>query len=160
MPRNGEGEVRPTHIVPGAKIKGDAWLSHVAKMLDQSELGKTDVVTWAGFNSQLMNDESIKPQAMIGILPLFPDKAATPSMMKHTMEIVKELKYWVDQTWSNTNPWCRPTSICHMQTAAMAVSWYSLGEDKFVMQWEHCTSRTSANWWWASCYNDLAGTLF
>ena len=58
--------------------------------MQKGELIKGDVMTWARFNSQIRSDESIKPQEMIGILPLFPDKAASPSMMKHTVEIVKE----------------------------------------------------------------------
>jgi len=59
-------------------------------VLQKGKLDKDDVVTWAGFNSQLSSNESIKPRAEIGILPLFPDKAASACMMKHTMEIVYE----------------------------------------------------------------------
>lgn len=37
-----------------------------------------------------MDEESVKPRAEIGVLPLFPDKAATPAMMKHAMELTKK----------------------------------------------------------------------
>ena len=91
VPRSGDGHVRPTNnLVHSAKVKDEAWVLHVAEVMHKGELMKGDVITWAGFNSQIRSDESIKPKAEIGILPLFPDKAAAPSMMKHTMEIVKE----------------------------------------------------------------------
>ena len=35
-----------------------------------------------------MPDDTIKPKAVIGMLPLFPDKAASPAMMKHAMNPV------------------------------------------------------------------------
>ena len=58
--------------------------------MQKGELMKGDVITWTGYNSHIRYDESVKPQAEIGILPLFSGKAAaSPSMMKHTMEIVK-----------------------------------------------------------------------
>ena len=34
-----------------------------------------------------MADDSVKPRAEIGVFPLFPEKAASPSMMKHAMEL-------------------------------------------------------------------------
>ena len=58
--------------------------------MQKGELMKGDVITWWEFNSQVRSDESNTSQTEIGILPLFPDKAASPSMMKHTMEIAKE----------------------------------------------------------------------
>ncbi len=83
--------VQPPHsLVHGAKVKDTAYISHVEDVLEKGESGNDEVVTWAGFSSQLMDNESVKPPAKIGILLLFPDKAASPSMMKHTMEIVKK----------------------------------------------------------------------
>ena len=37
-----------------------------------------------------MNDDSLKPPAVIGVLPLFPDKAASPSMIKHAMQLTMQ----------------------------------------------------------------------
>ena len=34
-----------------------------------------------------MSDDSVNPKAVVGVLPLFPDKAASPSMMKHAMHL-------------------------------------------------------------------------
>ena len=37
-----------------------------------------------------MGEDSIKPGAVIGVLPLFPDKAAYVPMVKHAMHVVKD----------------------------------------------------------------------
>ena len=100
--------------------------------MQKGELMKGDVITWAGFNSQIRSDESIKPQAEIGILPLFPDKAASPSMMKHTMEIVKENTEFINAGQTPVLGADQPLyPICKQ------LPWQfpeNLGEDKFVMQ--------------------------
>ena len=44
-------------------------------------------MTWAGFNSSLMGENSIKPRAVLGILQLLPDKADSVPMYKHAMHI-------------------------------------------------------------------------
>ena len=54
--------------------------------MQKGELVKGDVITWSGFNSQIRSDESIKPQAEIGILLLFPDK--DPSSSKENTEFI------------------------------------------------------------------------
>lgn len=65
-------------------------MSHVSKLLAQDTLPDGGVVTWSGYNSLLMSDESVKPKAVIRVLPLFPDKATTPSMMKHVMHLTMQ----------------------------------------------------------------------
>lgn len=133
VPRINEGQVWPNHsLVNGAKVKDDAWIAHVGGVLEKGELEKGDVVTWSGFNSQLMDDASIKPKAEIGILPLFPDKAASASMMKHTMEIVKTTTEFI-------NPGQTPVLGGDLPLFAICkqLQWEfpdTLGEDKFVMQ--------------------------
>ena len=100
--------------------------------MQKGELMKGDVITWAGFNSSIRYDESIKPQAEVGILPLFPDKAASPSMMKHTMEIFKENTEFINAGQTPVLGADQPLyAICKQ------LKWQfpgSLGEDKFVMQ--------------------------
>ena len=133
VPRRGDGKVRPTKsLVSGAEIKDEAWISHVDKVLQKGTLDKDDVVTWAGFNSQLSSDESIKLRAEIGIRPIFPDKAASACMMKHTMDIVKENTEFI-------NPGQTPVLGADQPLYAICkqLQWQfpdSLGEDKFVMQ--------------------------
>ena len=50
VPRSGDGHVRPTNnLVHSAKVKDEAWVSHVAEVMQKGELMKGDVMTWAGF---------------------------------------------------------------------------------------------------------------
>ena len=79
--------IRPSHNVVGAKVKDEAWMQHVYRVIKQDELDEDNIVTWAGYNSSLASDESVKPPAEIGIYPLFADKAASASSMKHAMEL-------------------------------------------------------------------------
>ena len=51
----------------------------------------------AGYNASRMNDETIKPKALIGVLPLFSDKAATPAIMKHAMQLTMEDMQFLNQ---------------------------------------------------------------
>ena len=80
-PRFGLNEVRPLVDLRGAKVKDEAWLVHVANALKQSASADGDVITRAGYNSLLVNDVSVKPPAVIGIYPLFPDKAASAEVL-------------------------------------------------------------------------------
>ena len=81
VPR-GNGQLRPNkNLIPGAKAKDESWMKHVANVLEQETLPDKEVITWSGYNSRLMAEDSLKPLAVIGILPLFPDKAASPSMV-------------------------------------------------------------------------------
>ena len=80
-PRFGLNEVRPLVDLRGAKVKEEAWLVHVANALKQSASADGDVITWAGYNSLLANDVSVKPPAVIGVYPLFPDKAASAEVL-------------------------------------------------------------------------------
>ena len=86
-PRFGLNEFRPLVDLRGAKVKDEAWLVHVANAMKQSASADDDVITWAGYNSLLANDVSVKPPAVIGVYPLFPDKTASASSMKHAMEL-------------------------------------------------------------------------
>ncbi len=48
----------------------------VAYILNLADLGRRNVIiTWAGFNSNLIKETTINPKAIVGVLPLFPDKA-------------------------------------------------------------------------------------
>ncbi len=48
------------------------------------------MIAWSVYNSLLASDESVKPPAEIGVYPLFPDKAASASSMKHAMELTMQ----------------------------------------------------------------------
>ena len=60
---------------------------HVTNAPKQSASADGEVITWAGYISLLANDVSVKPPAVTGVYPVFPDKAASASSIKHAMEL-------------------------------------------------------------------------
>ncbi len=48
-----------------AKLKDHSWIAHITKVLREDKLPKNEVITWSGYNSSLMSDESVKPPAVI-----------------------------------------------------------------------------------------------
>lgn len=78
---------RPIFDVSLAKEKDNAWITECSSMLAKDTLAEGDIITWAGYNSNLASKESVKPPAEIGVYPLFPEKAASASSMKHAMEL-------------------------------------------------------------------------
>ena len=91
-PRCATGKVRPQADVHmhNAEVKDEAWMSHVSTILKQDSLGTNDIITWSGYNSMLASSESVKPPAEIGVYPLFPHKASSPSSMKHAMHLTMQ----------------------------------------------------------------------
>jgi hypothetical protein len=132
VPLSGSSKVRPSHnLVNGAKVKDEAWMAHVTNVLEQDMLCDGDVITWSGFNSQNMTADSVKPRAEVGVFPLFADKAATPSMMKHAMEMTKVSTAFL-------NPGQTPVLGADQPLFALLkqIQWQypeTLGEDKLVV---------------------------
>ena len=77
-------------LVEGAKVKDHSWIAHVTKVLPEDNLPQNEVITWSGYNSYLMSDKTVKPPAVIGVFPLVPDKALSPSMIKHAMQLTMQ----------------------------------------------------------------------
>lgn len=103
----------------------------MSTVLEQDTFPGDEVITWSGFNSRLMSDDTVKPKAVIGVLPLFPDKAATPSMMKHAMKLTMEDTQFL-------NPGQSPVLGADQPLYAIAkqLQWTfpdTLGEDKLVL---------------------------
>ena len=89
VPRSIISHVRPSHsLVQGAKMNDELWM--VDSVLQHDTLPEDEVITWSVYNTRLMNDHSLKPPAVIWVLPLFPDKAASPSMIKHAMQLTMQ----------------------------------------------------------------------
>jgi len=106
-------------------------MAHISTVLQQDTLADNEVITWSGYNSRLMTDESVKPKAVIGVLPLFPNQAATPSMIKHAMKLT------VHDT-EILNPGQSPVLSVDQPLYAIAeqLQWAfpdTLGEDKLVL---------------------------
>ena len=70
-------------------------MAHVSTCLEKYE--DDEIITWAGYNASRMSDETIKPKALIGVLHLFSDKAATPAIMKHAMQLTMEDTQFLNQ---------------------------------------------------------------
>ncbi len=88
-------------------------------------------MTWSGYHSKLHDSSSIKPQAEIGILPLFPDKSTDPGIIKHVMLLVKK-------SISFLNPGQTPVLGADqpLYSIAKQLQWQFpmiLGEDKYVL---------------------------
>lgn len=91
VPISINSQLRPTsNSADVAKAKDETWMKHVATVLEQDTLPADEVITWSGYNSQLTSEDSLKPPAAIGVLPLFPDKAASASMIKHAMHLIMQ----------------------------------------------------------------------
>ena len=75
------------------------WVEHALPLLQKETLSNDDIIAWAAYHatSQLPIED---PPAVCALLPLFNEKAATPSMVKHGMDIQSQA----------TQPWPNP---CH-----------------------------------------------
>ena len=133
MPRTAEGGAVRPHLdrVEGSRVRDEAWVNHVGRLLSEEELENGEVVTWSGFHSKLQDVSSVKPPAEIGILPLFPDKSTDPSIIKHAMLIVKKSTAFL-------NPGQTPVIGADQPIYAIAkqLQWQFpaiLGEDMYVV---------------------------
>ena len=105
------------------------WLRK-ATQLHEKSLQKEDRVAWAAFHAakQASSPESTCSQ---GLFPLFKEKAATLSMVKHGMDIIKA-------TVNYLNPGQIPIMVCDQPIYALAkkVQWLlpaMYGEDNFLL---------------------------
>ena len=82
----------PSDRIQLAKAKDLTWIQHASDIIlsKGSDLADKDKVTWAGFNSSCMHEETVRPRAVTGVLPMFPDKEASILMIKHTMSITND----------------------------------------------------------------------
>ena len=88
VPRRIISQERPYHtLMQGAKMNDELWMAHINSVLQHDTLPDDEVITWSVYNPRLMNDDLLKPPAVIGVLPLFPNKA---SMIKHAMQLTMQ----------------------------------------------------------------------
>lgn len=67
------------------------WVEHGMQLLAKEKLGSEDYVSWAAFHASAVASDDIDPPALIALLPLFYEKAATLSMVKHGMDIQRQI---------------------------------------------------------------------
>ena len=103
------------------------WIKHSLQVLTQNEPVTTEQsVTWAAFHASL-SPTPVDPPVLNSLLPLFYEKAATLSMIKHGMEITKKIT-------SHLNPGQVPVTT--LFELAKAVQWRwpeSYGEEQHVV---------------------------
>ncbi len=84
------------HFIDTVKGKDKSWMKHVATLLEQDAISFDKVITWSGYNSRLMSEDSLKPPTVIGISHLFPEKSASASMIKRQCTcLCKVHSFWI-----------------------------------------------------------------
>ena len=72
-----------------AKAKENSWVKHSLTLVDKEELARDDTIAWFACHA-LLQEPYEDPPALCALLPLFYEKAATPAMVKHGMEIQRQ----------------------------------------------------------------------
>lgn len=113
-----------------AKAREDQWVSHASSQLEKDTVVAEDTVAWAAYHSSLQESTS-NPPAITALLPLFYEKAASPAMIKHGMNVIR-------QATSFLNPQQIPVIALDQPLFALAkmVQWKwpaTYGENNFVV---------------------------
>ena len=124
--------VRHTEIqghLDRAKMEEVKWMEHAMQLLMKDKIEIDDYISWAAFHASTQ-PESIDPNALIALLPLFSEKAATIAMIKHGMDILSKITNYL-------NPGQIPVMAFDQPLFALAkyVQWSwteSLGEECFI----------------------------
>ena len=107
-----------------------SWLDHCFPLLQKDILEKNDYISWASFHASIENNPG-NPSAIIALLPLFYEKAASLAMIKHGMDIQKKITEFLNPTQIPVMAFDQP-----LFALAKYVQWKwpdSYGENKFVV---------------------------
>ena len=112
------------------KSKEKDWVEHALQKLNHDNLESKDAIVWAAYHSSAHLTEK-DPPALSALLPLFYEKAATPAMIKHGMDVLKRAIKFL-------NPIQIPVVALDQPLFALAkmVQWKwpeTHGEDKYVV---------------------------
>ena len=112
------------------KLQEKGWVEHALQKLNKDGLTSEDCIVWAAYHSSKQQVEK-NPPALSALLPLFYEKAATPAMIKHGMDVLK-------QAITFLNPPQIPVIALDQPLFALAkmVQWKwpeSYGEQKYVV---------------------------
>ncbi|MES9881369.1 MAG: hypothetical protein ABW185_10860, partial [Sedimenticola sp.] len=107
----------------------DTWLQNAVELL-ATETITDEAVAWAAFHAK-NQPPMLDPAAIIALLPLFFEKADTPAMIKHGMNVIRSVTEFL-------HPGQVPVMACDCPIFAKAkyIQWTwpnSHGEDKFVV---------------------------
>lgn len=66
----------------------ERWVEHSLGKLHEGSVFSSDTVTWPAYHASTQTEED--PPALTALLPLFYEKAATPAMVKHGMDVLRQ----------------------------------------------------------------------
>ena len=119
-----------TGMIEACKLEEKGWAEHALQKLNEEDLTSEDSIVWAAYHSSKQQIEK-SPPALSALLPVFYEKAATPAMIKHGMDVLK-------QAITFLNPAQIPVIVLDQPLFALAKmvqrKWpESHGEEKYVM---------------------------
>ena len=83
-----------TSTLSRSKLREDGWLKVVLELLE-TKLEKRQRVTWAAYHATLQ-PPMVVPPAITALLPLFCEHADSPAMIKHGMEVIKDITEYLN----------------------------------------------------------------
>ena len=104
-------------LVTSAKLQEKCWAEHGIEKLN-GDLSQEDCISWAANQASLLPSPNDHQPAVSGLLPLFHEKAATTPMVKHGMDVLRQVTDYV-------NPGQLPVIILDqpLYTIAKYVQW-------------------------------------
>ena len=78
----------PESCIAVEKQREERWLEYSLGKLDEGSVSPSETVTWAAYHASTQMEED--PPALTALLPLFYKKAATPAMVKHGMDVLRQ----------------------------------------------------------------------
>ena len=66
------------------------WMQNSTRLLKNEEVEKGDAIAWAAYHASQKTPTHRLP-ALCAMLPLFYEKSATPTVIKHRMDVVKQV---------------------------------------------------------------------
>ena len=145
----GSGSCKPKEDPESKSTKEEyQWLEKVEILLDKEKLEEKNYLSWSAHFASLQKD-SIRPNAITSLLPLFEESAHTVAMIQHAMKIVKA-------STSHLNPLQIPVITMDQPLYAIAkqIQWKNtaeLGEGKYMVMMgglhiEMATLKMIGNW--------------
>ena len=78
----------PESCIAVEKQREERWLEYSLGKLDEGSVSFSETVTWAAYHISTQTEQD--PPALTALLHLFYEKAATPAMVKHGMNVLRQ----------------------------------------------------------------------
>ena len=141
----------------GAQAQERCWLEHSIKQIEKTNMDEGDIIAWSAYHASLQHPSDDIQPALTQLLPLFNEKAATASMIKHGMDMLKEATQFL-------NPGQIPVIALDAPLYALAkyVQWnwpQTHGESKYVVMFGVSISKWQYGIHWEITWSHLVGLL-